>query len=58
MSWWRMLVVYTIRPDKIDWENFKEDNINLRCAFKLPPSFEMISQESKDLGAIAVAINF
>ncbi len=51
-------VVYTIRPDKIDWENFKEDNINLRCAFKLPPSFKMISQESKDLGAIAVAINF
>ena len=51
-------VVYTIRPDKIHWENFREYNINLRCAFKLPPTYEMIPKESKELGNISVAVNF
>jgi orotate phosphoribosyltransferase len=51
-------VVYTIRPDKIRWDNLRESNINLRCAFKLPLSYEMVPKAVEDLRTIAVAVNF
>ncbi len=51
-------VAYTIRPDELERGKFPDSKINLSYAFKLPPSYEMIPQESKDLGTIAVAANF
>lgn len=51
-------VAYTIRTDELERGKFPDSKISLSYAFKLPPSYKMISQESKDLGAIAVAINF
>jgi len=51
-------VVYTVRPDKLHWDKFREFKINLRHAFELPISYEMVPKEAKQLGAIAVAVNF
>ncbi|AEB08762.1 hypothetical protein [Desulfobacca acetoxidans] len=51
-------VAYTIRSDELAKDKFLNSKISLSYAFELPPSYEMIPKESKNLGIIAMAVNF
>lgn len=51
-------IIYTIRPDKFQWDKFRDNKINLRYAYELPSSCKEVPPEVNDVDAISVAINF